>query len=692
VWREAVARVRSAGCRWGGLLLAMGVWPVQADQAGLPPATPQITIQAPRPAAAGSEWDAGANPDELPQTRFRVEAGEWSSVAARRVEDLAGLVPGLQVDTASAGLSSAVKLRGFGVTRLHYNGQPDVQRLFWRDPATVERVEVLVGPAGLSHGVASPGGVLHYIGKQPRFERQQVLRLGLDEHAVADAMLDLTGPLAPAWAYRLVVSARDGTQPPAALPQRHRNVLGALSWAYGRSGLLTLETEHLRNRTPYVFGTVITGGGTPDAQPQFDRLYVLPGGAPTRRSMQRWALDWRHRLDSGMELAARWSHAGVTRDETLLGFWALESDSELSGYYTRYRDEHAQSAFTLRAEGRVDWGPVRHHLAAGVDRYRQAFLLTGEQAIAGFTLDVAAPDFSGVDTAALDALPRYSREDQRDRAVWASDRIRLSESWQLTTGWRRTHYRIASDRSGAGLKVQADQRGDAWHLGASWRLAPPWLAHAALATGFEPNRGSTRAGTYLPPQRQRQAEAGLRWRAPSGASASATVFHIRLGGLAMTDPADRTAVIAAGARVVRGLQLQAQATVAGMRVGGHLQTLSTRQVVRTSASLGDDFPGVAHRTAGLRLSGRGGGAARPLTWTLALSAVGPRAADASNTTELPGYGLAHLSAAWQLSPGRTLTAGVRNLFDKRHVEAVTALDDVYQGTRRLGWVRLEQVL
>jgi outer membrane receptor protein involved in Fe transport len=268
----------------------------------------------------------------------------------------------------------------------------------------------------------------------------------------------------------------------------------------------------------------------------------------------------------------------------------------------------------------------------------------------------------------------------------------VNERWQLTAGWRRTHYRIANDRSGAGLRVQADQRGDAWYLGASWRFAPPWLAHASLATGFEPNRGRTREGAYLPPQRQRQAEVGLRWGLAGGPSASATVFRIRLGGLAMTDPADRTAVIAAGERAVHGLQLQAQTAVAGVRLDGHLQTLSTRQVVRTSASLGDDFPGVARRTAGLRMQGRAGGQAWPLSWTLALSAVGPRAADAANTTELPGYGLAHVSAVWQLAPGRALTAGVRNVFDRRYVEAVTALDDVYQGTRRLAWVRLDQAL
>lgn len=218
---------------------------------------------------------------------------------------------------------------------------------------------------------------------------------------------------------------------------------------------------------------------------------------------------------------------------------------------------------------------VRHHVAAGVDRYRQSFLLTGEQDIAGFVLDVESPDFSGVDTAALDASPRYSREAQRDRAIWASDRIRLNDGWQLTAGWRRTHHRIASDRSGAGLTAQADQRGDAWHLGASWRLAPSWLAHAALATGFEPNRGSTRSGAYLPPQRQRQAEAGVRWRAAGGATASATVFRIGLAGLVMTDPAAELDAGAVGGRSACGRYGQHD-RAAGLRPGPSVGGLAAR--------------------------------------------------------------------------------------------------------------------
>lgn len=655
-------------------------------------AAAKVTISAQRLLAPATLWGRNNDPADTTQTVSTVETTAIDSVAARRIEDLAGLVPGLQVDTASAGLSSAVKLRGFSVTRIQYNGQPDVQRLFVRDLATVDRMEVLSGPAGLHYGITSPGGALHYIGKVPRFEAARVVRLGIDSDGVGEGMLDLTGPVTgQPLAYRLVLSARDGSRPPAELPQRQRTALGALSWAYAPAGLLTLETEHMVNRTPYVFGTVITGGGTPLGQPRYDQLYVQPGGAPATRTMQRWALDARHRLDNGIELSARWSTAGVKRDEALLGFWGLESDTELSGYYTRYHDDYRQTAFKLRADGDAAWAGTAHHLAAGFDRYRQGFLFTGVQSIDDFRLDVARPDFSVVNVIALPTTRRYNNETQYDHALWASDLVRLTDTIQAALGWRRTHYQIDADRRGTGLSTQAQGTGDAWHLGLAWRMAADWRAHASVATGFEPNRGALRSGDYLPPQRQRQVEAGLRRADATGTRVEAAAFRTRLSQLPMTDPADRTAVITSGEREVQGLQLALHTKSAGLQVDAHVQALAMRQLVRTTASLGDAFPGVARRTAGARLRGPlGSDVESNCHWTLALSAVSARMADAANTTRLPGYALAHASMEWPATHSTTVSLGVRNLLDTRYVEAVNALDDVYQGPRRQAWARLSQ--
>ncbi len=650
---------------------------------------PTVTVLGTRSeGGATSPWGTAVPASTLAQSITSVSGDELAALGATRVEDLAGLVPGFQADVSSAGLSSAVRLRGFLSTRMYLNGQPDVQRLFARDLATVERVDVLSGPAGLFFGMASPGGVVHYTGKQPRFEASSALRLGVDQFGVADVMLDATGPLKPDLAYRAVLSLRDGDTPPASLPQRRSTLLGALTWSPSPADRLTFEAEAMVNRTPYVFGTVITGQG-PGAQPQYDRLYVVPGGGPTTRTMQRWAVDGRHVLAPDWAVSARVSAARGSRDEALFGFWTVESDTELSGYFTEYHDTWSQSAVNVRVDGAFTAAGMRHQAAFGAEYLGQRFLFSGVQNIAGFVLDVANPDFRGVDPYALVLSPRLLHEHSRERAAWLADRVTLAQGWYATAGLRDTVYRIDFDRTGAGLRSVADAHARAWHVGTTVELQPRWLAYGSLSTGFEPNRGFDRAGAPLPPQRQRQTEVGLRVGAASAASTSVAAYRIDLSDVAMTDPLDRTALIAAGARRVDGIQASVNVRAAGFDFGAHANVLRMRRLVRTTASQGEDVPGVARQTAGLQASAPfavGPFAARGYVQA---SWVGRRAADAENTTFLPGYGLAHVGAEITLAPTTKVALGVRNLFDKRYIEAVTALDDVYQGPRRAAWLRLD---
>lgn len=120
----------------------------------------------------------------------------------------------------------------------------------------------------------------------------------------------------------------------------------------------------------------------------------------------------------------------------------------------------------------------------------------------------------------------------------------------------------------------------------------------------------------------------------------------------------------------------------------HGQWLQSRYLVRPSASLGDEIPGVAPWTAGLRLSRWLSGEAaaqRGEVW-LGVQALGTRFANPENTVRLPREAVAELGARVPLAGGPLLGIGVCNLFDRRQVQAVTALDDVYPGPRRQVWV------
>jgi iron complex outermembrane recepter protein len=661
----------------------------------------------PNEATLSSGWDADAALSDLPVSATIIDDKQLRRLRPDRIEDLSALVPGMSVDVSAAGLSSAVKLRGFSLTRLQYDGVPDIDRYFARDLATVDRVEVLAGPAAVLFGVTSPGGVVNYVPKLPAFTNTGAPKSEWDvtvgSNALVRTMLDSTGSVnaEKTWAYRLVLAAQDGHTAVGSLPTRRQQALGALTWAYsqapGAQGSITLDLQEQRNQTPFVFGTVITNGGDSSApvqaaQVQYDQLYVLPGGGPTHRRYHSGGLRWEQALGASITLNAQYREAAVTRDETLLGFWTVDTPTELSGYYTAYHDSYRQHNLRVAADARFATGPLAHRASAGYAENKSKLLFTGVQSIADFALNVQQPDFSTVNVAALPTKRRFDNEAQRDASVWLADRISFGSSaaqlTHLTVGARRLRYAIDGDRKGVGLLPLAAESGTSAHVGISTSLVQGMQTYAAWSTGIEPNRGKTRDGNFLPPLRSSQQEAGMNWQMNSFAQLHAAVYQVDLLNLRLTDTQDRNASISAGHRRVKGVEASIETKAANWSLSANVSASRTAHISKTDSGRGDEFAGVPRATAGLTWGyDFAGVSGQPLRAWATTTAVGSRFADAENTVRVAGYTRVDLGAEYAVAQGRTLSAGVRNLGNRRYVEAVTALDDVYQGPLRQVWVR-----
>jgi len=85
-------------------------------------------------------------------------------------------------------------------------------------------------------------------------------------------------------------------------------------------------------------------------------------------------------------------------------------------------------------------------------------------------------------------------------------------------------------------------------------------------------------------------------------------------------------------------------------------------------------------------AGNGVKAWPPRQWWALVQAAGPAAANATNTVMVKGYERLDLGAQWALPAQGELTAVLRNVFNRKHVEAVNGTDDVYQGPTRGLWV------
>ncbi len=652
-------------------------------------ALPQLDAVTVTSATAGRALPPSLNwlsrPDDARQRGITLSAphrDELDSIQAQSVEDLTGLVPGLLPGMANGGLSSALQVRGFALGRLHWNGLPDMQRLYARDLATVERVAVLRGPDAVLHGITAPGGVVHYIGKQALSQPHHLLETSIADGGFWRVEADTTGPLGKGLAYRLVGARQDGETSPGKLGLARWHGLAALSWQYRPGGLLTMEHETQHNQRPFDFGTVVAAGKV-----RYDQAYQSPAQTSRRRYNQS-ALRWQDEIAPWLTLSISYAHATVGRDETLFGFWSLIDDRSLSGYYTDYRDRYRQNAWRAEMQMSFDTGPLAHHLALGRDDSRHRIRFDGIQNIAGFNLDIEHPDFDNVDLETLAMSPRYNRERHHEHAWFIADHIDLNDKLGVTLGWRRQAFSTAADRTGAGLLQASAGQGDAWHAGLTAKLGTVHL-HLTRSSGLEPNRGMTRDGGFLAPQRSEQLELGASWRHEGTAQVSGAIYQIDLDNLPMPDPLDRNAQVSSGKRRAQGLELSAQRNLGWGKVSFHGNWLDTRNLTKTATDQGDNFTGVPRFTGALRLHAHNilPGVTPWQGWLMLLH-VGDRYGDPANSFKVAGYQRVDVGASMPLAAG-LLRIGIRNLTNKRYVAVSNNASDIHQGAVRSLWASLQ---
>ena len=97
--------------------------------------------------------------------------------------------------------NSSLAIRGFVTGNPLRNGTAGPQNI---DPANIQRVEVVKGPASFLYGVLAPGGLVNVITKRPLDKSQAMISQEIGTDEFHRTTLDFTGPVSPDVSYRLV--------------------------------------------------------------------------------------------------------------------------------------------------------------------------------------------------------------------------------------------------------------------------------------------------------------------------------------------------------------------------------------------------------------------------------------------------------------------------------------------------------
>lgn len=586
-----------------------------------------------------------------------------------RAEDLFKFSGIGSTSTNAGGLGTGINLRGFDAgNRLFSNALPDIQRLFVRDLATVDAVEILKGHASVLYGQAAPGGTINYRLNQPSGLYQSEAMLSVDNYGLRRLVVDHDQPLGD-FALRLIYAGQTGDTFVDHVDNRRQSLLLSGRHSYN-GGSIGAELEFQRNERPFGFGTVFA-----DGKFWYDRYYLAPASRSVRE-YQRQALYWNDELANGWSIDAALASAQVKRNETLAGFWTIASASTLSSYYRKLTDDANQSNARIELRGKHTLAGMKNDMIVGYQRDRQRIDFSGPQNIGGYAIDIAGPDFN-LDWNALPLSARVSRERYTESGLFWFDQIQATERVRVMGGLRESAIKIDTGNA-AGIATAADIHHSSSIGGVAWQPVPQATLHLTRSESFEPNRGATRLGGFLQPRQGTQWETGIgfdgtRW------NAKLALFDLEQSNLTATDPLDRNALITIGTIRVQGAETALRWEQGTLSWRANMGWQRAWNASKTSRSLGDRIVNVPAAYGAMRLAWH---ASRDWLLWGAVAGVGQRAGDPENTFTAPGYATLSAGATYRIDRKTSVALDVGNLADKRYVEALSANDNVYQGERR----------
>ena len=657
-----------------------------------------------QPPPTSSVMRSSALLQEIPQTVNVIPAQVIRDQAPRNLDDALANVSGITQGNTLGSTQDSVMTRGFGDNRngsIMRDGMPVVQGRGLN--ASVERIEVLKGPASLLYGIQDPGGVVNMVSKKPELEQYNALTLRGSTYGEgkngSGGGLDSTGALGDTGlAYRMILDHEDEDYWRNYGTHRETLVAPSLAW-FGESTTLLFAYEHREFLTPFDRGTVIDPRDNHPLDISRDRRLDEPfNNMEGRSDLYHFEAD--HALNDDWNAHFGYSWNRETYDASQVRITAIDTNR---GTLTRSMDG-TQNAIstdrftTVSLEGKVNVAGMQHDLVFGIDdEYRKIYRedLIRQKSLSTFSYtnpvygrEVAGTTVSPADSAQTDKL--------RSDSVFVQDSIHLTDRWILVAGARFQEY---DQYAGKGVPFQAntDSNGQKWvpRAGLVYRYTDELSFYGSYTESFKPNStiaplsGSTTVlDGSIAPEEAKSWEVGAKLDIPGRVTGNVALFDIKKRNVLVANSEGPVTLYSAAGEVrSRGLEvdLTGQLSDRWSMIGSYAYT--DAEVTQDPTYKGKKLQNVAKNTGSLSavydfgtvIGGdqlRVGAGARY---------VGERAGNAVNDFDLPSYTVADAFASYDTRvEGQKVKfqLNVKNLFDRTYYTSAASRFFVSMGDAR----------
>lgn len=499
---------------------------------------------------------------ETPQSISVVAKDAVEDLGATRLQDALDYAGGVGRANNFGGQGlTTFTVRGFTTGEFYRNGFP-INRGYpnMPDANTIERLEVLRGPATMLYGRGDPGGTFNVVSKQPLPERTVTLGSQLNDQGMRRGTLDASGPLDEdgRLAYRLNVVGEGGDTFRDHVDTERYGVTPVLSWQVSDATRLIFEGDFMRNNAPLDRG--VTRYAKQIGSASRDSFFGEKDVGKLHNDNNMAQLRFEHLLNDDWTLGGgvQWLDGSLKGNAVEAN--GVAADGRTLGRNFNYRKlEWTDRDAQLNLTGHFDTAGLQHTLLTGIeyeDYDYQSIIQRSSGAVGAYPIDLFDPLY-GQPRPALTRTPTHDKENLKTYAAFVQDQVALTDKLKVLAGARFERFEHDYETYVPGGKSwQASDNAVTPRIGVSYDLTETLALYADTARSFKPNTGASRLGGGFAPEKGKSYEMGLKWEAlDQQLSVDAAIYQIEKRNVLTTDPVDSTFSVAAGEVRSRGFDV-----------------------------------------------------------------------------------------------------------------------------------------
>lgn len=554
------------------------------------------------------------------------------------------------------------------------------------DPYTLERVEVVRGPASVLYGQGGFGGLVNLVSKRPQAEALREIVGEIGSHNRRQLAFDATGPLNTdgTLLYRLITLGRDSGSQVDFVPDDRQLIAPALTWKPDAGTSFTLYAnvqEDLSGSSVGFFPWVGTLYAPPFGRISTRTFVSEPGYDEYRADQKALGYEFSHRLNEMLTLRQnlRYSDSEVSY-RSLYSRFPVPRLNPDNRTLNRTIIHQINQAETLTADTQVQakWnsGRFENTTLFGLD-YQKSTLGGARGSGNAPAIDIYAPVYGNFTPVPIAAI---ADTEQRQTGIYLQHQFKYDQRWLGVVGLRQDWAK--SDTANAPAS-RLDTDAVTMRLGGGYLAAGGWMPYASYSESFVPVGGVNLFGVAYQPQTSEQKEIGVKYQPPgSNNSYTAALFDITETNRRTTDPANPGNSIQVGEARSKGLELEAQTALTRSLDMVAAYTWTDAKVTRdNSPQQGKRIATVPEHSASVWGRQRFSiGDTSGFIAGLGLRYVGA-SWDGLDTVRTPSVTLIDAMLGYEKGPWR-VTLSASNLADREHVSTCLSRGDCFYGSRR----------